>query len=161
MIHLLDRENLSYTLVLSLATWASRIPKHQEGFHSLVKRVGRKSLTGRQSLGNTAWHRMDILPAVPRTWPTNKTQYAKHLEPMVLFGDFVLFLTPIKLFCEPYQPFHSTLVTPFRKEENTPSSGYATNFKWGSDYTNKSRSTLHLCLSKLSGKKASILGKNR
>lgn len=73
---------------------------------------------------------------------------------MLLFGYFVLFLTQIKLFFrEPYQQFHSTWVTPFRKEENTPSSGCATIMEWGSAYMNKSRSTLHLCLSKLSGRK--------
>lgn len=57
---------------------------------------------------------------------------------MVLSGDFVVFLTQIKpLFCETYQQFHSTSATPLRKEENTPSSGYATNIKWGSPYINK------------------------
>lgn len=80
---------------------------------------------------------------------------------MVLFGGFVLFLNQTKwLFCEPYQQFHSTLGTPFRKEENTPSSGYATSTKRGSAYVEQKQKHCYICAcpnylanNKYSGKK--------
>lgn len=65
------RENLSYTLVLSLVTWARKIPKHQEGFHGLVLREqeGEAFLEGKAQI-SMAWHSMDILPPAPAA-PSN------------------------------------------------------------------------------------------